>query len=130
MRSSRIMCCMGSGIAELIVWQEAVALAADTIEVCRLFSGPGGPAAAEQIIRAVESIPANIAEGYGRGVNKDCLRFLRIARSSADEVETRLHVSAKCRRLSPQDADRLINHTRRVRYLIQRFYQSVERRAA
>jgi len=119
---------MASGIAGLIVWQEAVALASEVIESCPAFSGPGGFAAAEQIVRAAESIPANIAEGYGRGVNKDCLRFLRIARASADELETRLHVSAKARRLAPEVADRLINHTRRVRYLIQRYYLWVENR--
>jgi four helix bundle protein len=120
---------MATGITELIVWREAVALAADVIETCASFRGPGGFAAAEQIVRAAESIPANIAEGYGRGVNKDCMRFLRIARASADELESRLHVSAAAGRVSRENGQRLIGHTRRVRYLVERFLKSVAKRS-
>ncbi len=120
---------MANGFAELIVWREAVALAADVIEHCGDFRGPGGPAASAQILGAAESIHANIAEGYGRGVNKDCLRFLRIARGSADELESRLRVAGIARRLPMEDAERMAGHTRRVRYLLDRFMKSVEARS-
>ncbi len=80
------------------------------------------------MVRAASSIPANIAEGYGRGVTRDCIRFLRIARASADELESHLRVAMLGHRLASDTAEALIDQTRRVGYLIHRFAQSVERR--
>jgi len=40
-----------------------------------------------ELVRAVDSIGANIAEAYGRGSDADRRRFLLIARGSANESE-------------------------------------------
>jgi four helix bundle protein len=41
----------------------------------------------KQLIRAADSIGANIAEGEGRGTFKDNRRFVRIARGSLNETK-------------------------------------------
>ena len=87
-----------------------------------------GHKAADQMMRAANSIAANIAEGYGRGVNRDGLRLLNIAHASADELENHLRVFAMNRPKVGPEIGELIGHTRRVGFLLRRFEQSVERR--
>jgi four helix bundle protein len=50
----------------------------------------------QQIRRAVQSIPANIAEGYGRYYFQEGIRFCYIARGSLEEVRNFMLV---CKRL-------------------------------
>lgn len=48
-----------------------------------------------QMRRSVVSIASNIAEGSGRGTDKDFVRFLTMAIGSAFELETQLLVSLR-----------------------------------
>ena len=78
---------------QLIVWQKAHALTLKTIRtidhVNRSYSGE---IVTKQLLRAVTSIGANIAEGYGRNEGKEYVRFLQIAYGSANEVDNWLNV--------------------------------------
>src|SRR3989338_9384237 len=84
---------MAGDFVDLIAWRESVILARDVFRLSSALRGPGRSLSADQLRRAVESIPANIAEGHGRGTNRDFARFLNIAAASAAEVESHLRVS-------------------------------------
>jgi len=104
-------------------------MAADAILAARRLRGIGGPVIGDQIVRAALSVPANVAEGHGRGAGPDGLRFLRIARASASELESHLRVAAAAGMLEEGEAERLCGRVRAARYLISRLSLSLASRS-
>ena len=73
---------------DLRVWREAMLLAELGYRHTKDFPRDELFALTAQIRRAAVSIPANIAEGYGRESTGNDLQFLRIAQGSCKEVDT------------------------------------------
>lgn len=71
---------------DLRVWQKAHRLVLETYSVTNAFPKSELFGLTSQIRRSALSVPANIAEGCGRG-GKDLVRFCRIAIGSASELE-------------------------------------------
>ena len=59
-----------------------------------------------QIIRASDSIAANIAEGYGRFTPADRKRFYRIARGSIEETKAWLRKAIRRKNMQPNQVER------------------------
>jgi four helix bundle protein len=74
----------------LRVWQKAHQLTLDVYRVTRLFPKEELYGLTSQLRRAASSVPANIAEGCGRGSARELHRFLQIASGSACELEYHL----------------------------------------
>ena len=71
---------------ELDVFKAAEALSDAVWTVVRNWDALARDTVGKQMVRAADSVGANIAEGYGRGSYKDNRRFVRIARGSVHEV--------------------------------------------
>ena len=80
---------------DLLVWQQSMDLAAAAYSVTRTWPKEELYGLTSQIRRAASSVPANIAEGYGRENRGSYQQFLRIAQGSLKELETHLLLSAK-----------------------------------
>lgn len=75
---------------DLEVWQVSMDLATTCDQRSRLLPKEELFGLTSQIRRAASSMPANIAEGYGRGSRRDYTRFQEIAQGSVKELETHL----------------------------------------
>ncbi|CAM3326169.1 Four helix bundle protein [Deinococcus saxicola] len=71
---------------QLEVYRLAVAFATDVYRVTRTFPSDERFGLTNQLRRAAASVSLNIAEGRGRGGDKEFVRFLMIARGSLFEV--------------------------------------------
>ena len=77
---------------DLPVWKAAIRLAVEVYALSEneVFKGKGSMR--DQIERAAVSVSNNIAEGFERGTTQELLTFLYIARGSAGEVRSMLHL--------------------------------------
>jgi four helix bundle protein len=79
------------GLESLQIWQKAMAFAVEIHQkVLPLLPQEEKWVLGEQIRRSSQSIPANIAEGYGRYYYQEGIRFCYIARGSLDETYSHL----------------------------------------
>lgn len=88
---------------DLIVWQKSIALVTSLYAITKTFPSDEKFGMVSQINRAVISVPANIAEGWGRESAKNYLQFLRISRGSLMELETLMIISRNLNYINEQN---------------------------
>jgi four helix bundle protein len=72
---------------DLEVWKRSASLSANLYKELRELRDFGFK---DQITRAGLSIPSNIAEGFERESQKECLNFLSYAKGSCGELKTQI----------------------------------------
>ncbi|MBZ9708467.1 four helix bundle protein [Mesorhizobium sp. ESP7-2] len=93
---------------DLIVWQQAMDLAVATYALTKAWPKEELYGLTSQIRRSATSIPANIAEGYGRDNRGSYQQFLRIAQGSLKELETHLQIAERIGLATQDQADRML----------------------
>ena len=83
-----------------------------------------------QIRRAAVSIPANVAEGYGRNSTRDYLRFLYVARGSLNELETHLLLAERFGYLHQAEIAGLMVRVEALGRILQGLCRALETRMA
>jgi len=91
---------MGFGHEHLDVYRLSVDYVAWSYALAKELSGVDRHAR-DQLLRAAQSIPLNVAEGNGKGTNADRRRFFEIARGSALECAAIQDCLEACHVLSP-----------------------------
>lgn len=81
-----------------------------------------------QMQRAATSIPANIAEGYGRESRQDFIRFLRIAQGSLKELETHVLLAVRVHVLPVERGDDVLAMTEDLGKMLRAFIRSLQAR--
>ena len=107
------------GLETLQVWQKSLAFA---VEVCKTIV-PKLPvqekwSLIDQLRRSAQSVPANIAEGYGRFYFQESVRFCYIARGSLEESFSHLTLGHKLGYLNDETYKQLNNQIIELRRMI------------
>lgn len=98
----------------LVAWQRGIDLVIHIYRSSSEFPSDERFGMTQQIRRAAVSVPANIAEGRGRGTPRDYRHFLLQARGSLYEIETMTLIAQRIGYLSDSDADELQRKTTEV----------------
>lgn len=80
---------------DLEVWRKAMDLVVEVYRLTRFFPADEKFGLTSQVRRAAVSVPANIAEGYGRTKRGDYLQHLSISKGSLAELETHLTIAVR-----------------------------------
>lgn len=112
---------------DLIVWQESQLLAVHVYKITKLFPKDEVFAMTSQLRRAVSSISANIAEGFGRTAKNDKLHFYTMAYGSLLEVKNFLYLAEKLEYIQKSDLDELLLQVVSCQKLINAFKSGITR---
>ncbi len=117
----------GESYRGLEVWQVAMDLVEEVYRLTPRLPEAEKYGLISQLRRAVTSIPANIAEGYGRTHRGDYLRHLSIARGSLMEIETHLMIAVRLKQLERDAAIPTWQLTQRVGQMLTKLIQALKK---
>ena len=111
---------------DLKAWQEAMNLAEMCYRLTKTFPKEELYGMTSQIRRAGASVPANIAEGYGREHRQEYIRFLQIAQGSLKEVETHLILSTRVELTTSESTAPLLTQCETVGKILRGLIRSLQ----
>lgn len=103
---------------ELTIWKRSVVLATRIYLITSNFPKYEKYGLSSQIRRSIVSISSNIAEGAGRGSDKDFAKFLRISYGSACELETQLIIANNLEYMKLKDVQPIMKELDEIQKMI------------
>lgn len=103
---------------ELKAWQKSRELAGNVYELTRRERFSRDFALRDQIQRAASSVMHNIAEGFESGSDPEFVRFLKMARRSAAEVQSQLYLALDVDFITEEERQRIYVLATEVKQLI------------
>ncbi len=117
----------GRTYRDLLVWETAMELAVACYGATKMLPQGELYGLTSQIRRAASSIPANIAEGYGRDSKASFVQFLRIAQGSLKELETHVILAARLDYLSTAVSEPLLGRADEIGRMLRGLIRSLQR---
>ncbi|WP_437225679.1 four helix bundle protein [Planctomicrobium sp. SH661] len=102
------------GFERLEAWQLAIELSDSVYAATRSFPLEERFGITNQMRRSSVSIAANLAEGSGRGSNREFVRFIQIAFGSLMETISHLTIARRQEFLQESDFERLYSQMQRL----------------
>jgi len=115
---------------DLDTWQVGMTVVEQTYRLTAFLPSSERFGLCSQMRRAAVSIPSNVAESHGRGVQRGCVYFLNVALGSNAELDTQLEAARRLRFVSPEQARDLQGSIDRVRQLLYGLRREKERQIA
>jgi four helix bundle protein len=115
---------------DLVAWQKGVALSLMVYRLTKRFPDEEKFGMISQMRRSAVSIPANIAEGYGRGRRAEYIRYLEIGRGSLFELQTYVELAREMQWVDGEDLAAVARLADEVDRVVSALLRSLKRRRA
>jgi four helix bundle protein len=112
---------------DLIVWQKSMDLAVAAYRLTNSFPLEERYGLTSQIRRSCASIPANIAEGYGRESAGAYAQQLKVAQGSLKEFETHVELAHRIGLLDASTLSKVLESAEEVGKMLRSLIRAVER---
>jgi four helix bundle protein len=103
---------------DLLIWQKGKEITLKVYQLTNSFPKEELYALTSQIRRCSISIPSNIAEGWGRGTDKNIINFLNISKGSLYELETQLIIAFDLKYINETQLNEILILTNEVSKMI------------
>jgi len=113
---------------DLEVWEKSMRIVQQVYLLTKEFPPTELYGMTSQMRRAAVSIPANIAEGWGRRYTAEFIQFLRRANGSRTELETLLLLSSQVNLCPPEAIHPLLDELQRIGKQLTNLERSLQRK--
>ncbi|MDH5399881.1 MAG: four helix bundle protein [Cyclobacteriaceae bacterium] len=112
---------------ELKVWEKGKNLVVDIYKVTRHFPDEEKFGLINQIRRSAVSIPSNIAEGCGKGSDKELVRYLKISLGSTYELESQFIISKELEFVNEGDFENIYDKLIEIQKMLYGLINSISK---